>query len=1043
MPYDVFISYASPDIGFAEEVYRHLKAEGFKVWFDKERLNPGFNWHYLIEQGCENSRVVLPILTPRWKQSDWTKYETYGAEAIVPLLFEGKWTDVATPPLERFQAEILDMNKLGGPDWCLLFDDIRRVRDKPLPEKMAHIIHMHYRANDHFIGRDRDLIRIHEELHGNPKAVLTQGRVRVIAAMGGVGKTTLARQYAEKFWRCYPQIFWIDARKDLKAEFAEIHDYLFPDRKNIGLSIDDKSSQALNELHSGNIRLLIIDNANDEQSIIGWIPKTGGCHTLITSRFAGWSESVKTLYLFVLEKESSINFLQNRSGHIAVGHEISACEELADKLGYLPLALEQAAAYIEQQGAGFGFVDYLELYKEATTDLLSEKTLGSTEYPDSVITTMKSSITKLSSSSRAILRISSLMASTPIPLQTFANRMDAVLELARSLQTNVQIKVPSNSNYWIRSEVGRLKAYSLIIMDGQSISLHPLLQTVEYLTQSNIERREAWKTAAQLLISNSPTPCWKEDCRDNWNLDIDRSWDVLVPHIDSLYKRSKEIPDIELISEFYLLTVNAHASKSAFDIALPICSELCSLLAAISNNSDPALLEARDSLAYLLKQIGNYQEALDAFQSLYELRLKVQGNFHQETLRTYHNIACLKKRIGDPSGAEIIMRDVLNHRQKVLGEDHYDTITSKHDLGWLLMDNSSSIDEAENLLNIAKDRWIRTLGIANPDSRTAAQNLANLQRQKGDFLRAETIQRELLEGTQIVLGKDHLECFNLMHNLSLFVLNNGRPEESLNIISKVIEGYKRYLPPNHRDMLTAMQDMGTVLGYLDRYDEAEPLLRDALTGYEQTQGLSTKDTLRTVQNLGDLLQRAGRLEEAKPFYLRYIDAITSRNDTPPLELRKCAGSCFNMEEYGAAERLLNRVLDQNFEVPGTHCHLARICLITNHVNDARQHTDSAWHHRSEAPRYVIPRILWFQITLSLLDAVDPSLHLGRLKTALVADDAFMEWTMTPVLEHLKPKLAPENHAFLTALVAAMSDKENLSSLDQFPQWREAKPLPLE
>jgi hypothetical protein len=31
--------------------------------------------------------VVLPVLTPRWKRSEWTRYETYGAEAVIPLLY--------------------------------------------------------------------------------------------------------------------------------------------------------------------------------------------------------------------------------------------------------------------------------------------------------------------------------------------------------------------------------------------------------------------------------------------------------------------------------------------------------------------------------------------------------------------------------------------------------------------------------------------------------------------------------------------------------------------------------------------------------------------------------------------------------------------------------------------------------------------------------------------------------------------------------------------------------------------------------------------
>jgi hypothetical protein len=79
------------------------------------------------------------------------------------------------------------------------------------------------------VGREKDLDEIHEKLFVNPAAALTQGHVQAIAAMGGVGKTTLARQYAEKFWRCYPRMFWADCRLGLETEFAAIHDILRPE----------------------------------------------------------------------------------------------------------------------------------------------------------------------------------------------------------------------------------------------------------------------------------------------------------------------------------------------------------------------------------------------------------------------------------------------------------------------------------------------------------------------------------------------------------------------------------------------------------------------------------------------------------------------------------------------------------------------------------------------------------------------------------------------------------------------------------------------
>ena len=357
MPYDVFISYSASDLSFAEELHRRLTDAGFSVWFDKARFEPGFDWHREIEQACENSRVLIPVLTPRWKLSDWTKYETYGAEAVIPLVCEGSWADVSTPPLERFQAEKIEITEQADLDWSRLFDAIRRLLAQDPPQKTARIAHLKYRANDYFAGREKELIRIHEEIHQNPRAVLTQGRVRAIAALGGAGKTTLARHYAEKYWRCYPEMFWVDCSVGIETEFGHFHDILFPQRSNAALNDSEKAQSVLRELNSQQVRLLILDNAEDEDSVMNWIPKTGGCHTLITSRFSGWSAAIKTLYLYVLEKGPAVDFLQNRSGHLAEGDELASCEALAEKLGYLPLALEQAAAYIKQQGERFGFVE--------------------------------------------------------------------------------------------------------------------------------------------------------------------------------------------------------------------------------------------------------------------------------------------------------------------------------------------------------------------------------------------------------------------------------------------------------------------------------------------------------------------------------------------------------------------------------------------------------------------------------------------------------------------------------------------------------------
>src|SRR5262245_15071545 len=92
--YDLFISYKSEDSNLASQLYERLIGEGFSVWFDKARLIPGCKWHTEIEEGCEASRIILPVLSPTWADSEWTKFETYGAECVIPLLYKGIFEDV-------------------------------------------------------------------------------------------------------------------------------------------------------------------------------------------------------------------------------------------------------------------------------------------------------------------------------------------------------------------------------------------------------------------------------------------------------------------------------------------------------------------------------------------------------------------------------------------------------------------------------------------------------------------------------------------------------------------------------------------------------------------------------------------------------------------------------------------------------------------------------------------------------------------------------------------------------------------------------------
>lgn len=231
------------------------------------------------------------------------------------------------------------------------------------------------------------------------------------------------------------------------------------------------------------------------------------------------------------------------------------------------------------------------------------------------------------------------------------------------------------------------------------------------------------------------------------------------------------------------------------------------------------------------------------------------------------------------------------------------------------------------------------------------------------------------------------------------------------------------------------------------YDSAEPLYRRALESRERVLGPEHPDTLATLNTLADLLERQGKLEESNCYRSRFILVQSKNPDVPPLELRTLALACYKIGDYSRARDLLKRVLEHQFELPSTHCHLARIGILSGREGEARDHAKKAWEYRSEAQPYVLPRILWLQLALAFLqnsrckssDPIPQEL-LGRLKAALQSPDAHVEWSMDPVLAHLKSKIPPEVHELLAALVAALSDRAKLADLDRFPAWRAAKPI---
>ncbi len=160
-------------------------------------------------------------------------------------------------------------------------------------------------------------------------------------------------------------------------------------------------------------------------------------------------------------------------------------------------------------------------------------------------------------------------------------------------------------------------------------------------------------------------------------------------------------------------------------------------------------------------------------------------------------------------------------------------------------------------------------------------------------------------------------------------------------------------------------------------------------------------------------------------------------ESGPHARREAALSCYLRRDFTRAEELLRGCVADDFELPSTHCHLARVLLMTNRDGEAREEANHAWEHREHAPPYVVARTLFFQCLFAMLDGAEFSAVVGQVKSVLCGSAAHSDWTVRPMLDHLQPRLGEPNYNFLRALADALSSPSAMSRLNDFPQWVDA------
>lgn len=725
--YDVFLSHATSDKPAVEELARRLSRRKLKPFLDKWHLVPGEPWQEALEEALDRSQTFAVFLGPAgigpWQNEEMREaLATRVADKsrrVIPVLLPGasQPLDKALPPFLRRLIWVDFRNSLKDPDaFHRLVCGIKGVPPgdgRTAPASQAIMIGVPHR-NPYFTGREDLLSRLHQQLQAKGITALAQAAIH---GLGGIGKTQTAIEYAYRFGKHYRFVLWVVAEEETAIRSAYLS--IARELKLIETQADlETAVQAVKAwLSREDGWLLVFDNADDPGLVRPYLPPTrSGGKVLLTSRGKSFSKiGIREPFrVETLEPEDAVRFLIERTGTA----DAQTAAELASELGYLPLALEQAAAYIETVGGGFA--EYLARFRHQGVMLL-EKGEPSTDYPKTVTTTWTLSfdaVRKASPASAEVLTAAAFLVSDSIPIEIFTLGGS---ELGDLLAHALKGADEDPLIFWELLEP--LERYSLVErLPGGAFKLHRLTQ--EVVKDSLGEKaRGAWAERVVHAL-NAAYPYIKFS---NWGLceklqphtraasDLTRIYSLKSPTVGRLFNQAgyfaQERGDYTSAKLFYGL------SLVALERALGI--------------EHPSTLTARNNLAEALRLLGDLDGARKLHEQILEIHERVLGSEHPSTLVSRNNFALTLQDLGDPDGARKFLEQTLEISERVLGDEHPNTLTSRSNLA-LALSALGELAAARQLLEQALGVQERVQGSYHPDTTLTAWNLLDTVRELND-----------------------------------------------------------------------------------------------------------------------------------------------------------------------------------------------------------------------------------------------------------------------------------------------------------------------
>jgi Tetratricopeptide repeat len=661
-------------------------------------------------------------------------------------------------------------------------------------------------------------------------------RLVALVGLGGAGKSSVALEYAH---RCLAEVgvAWQLPAEDatvLAAGFGELAAQL---GARDMLDVRDPVPSVHGVLAASPAQwLLVFDNAPDRASVAPFVPPAGRGRVLITSRNQIWPPG-QALEVPVLNPEVAAEFLVSRTGDA----DGQAALDLARELGGLPLALEQAAAYV--QATGENLAGYLASFRQQRSAMLGRG--EPTGYSETVATTWRLAFERLPQAEPGavgLLRLLAFYAPEAIPLRLLLQPRPG---LAGQLGDEMApMLIPLLENPLAAGDaIAALRRYSLVSppADG-SVSVHRLVLAVT-ADQMPAELKQEWRRAAAALIE-AAIPAHTR-LPGTW-----KACAALLPHAQAV---------LDLTSG----GMGQIAIYVGYSGNYPAARDLFRLIAEAHSEDDAYgpehryTLIARGNLARWTGEAGDPAAARGQYAELLLVRERVLGPEHPDILRTRGNLAYWTGEAGDPAAARDQYAELLLVRERVLRPEHPDILKTRSNLAYWTGeagDPAAARDQCAQLLPVRE----RVLRPEHPDILKTRSNLAYWTGEAGDPAAARDQCVELLPVCERVLGPEHPDTLATRDNLARWTGEEGDPAAARDQYTELLPVYERVLGPEHPDTLKIRRNLARWTGEAGDPAAARDQYTELLPVYERVLGPEHPDTLKAHGNLAHWTERAER-----------------------------------------------------------------------------------------------------------------------------------------------------------------------------------------